>query len=466
MDGNQTVIEGDSISRAGSGALPPRPSAPPSSEASPGSVQSALREVRPDDLDAIFDGALFGPPALEEATGESAAEPETATPVPVGAMDWYVERDGQSMGPLRLERLRELWHQGVLDPDTLFWCEAWSHWRPLSRVPELVAAMTISGLPTVAADASVSPAPARAKGTGSEKKVVSTLHSLVAEEEGWLRKREEDQEQAEEEARSVLLDAPEAPEPVVPEPVVPMAPPVVPVMMAAPALPEAPAPWQGKTLLAGVLIGSAAASLIVGALLLLPQVRRSSEQGLEAPPRVVENAPKQVSAPAVPPPAPVAAPVTPPPAPVVQAAQPEKPKPAAVAEAAPVAHEKEGAGRRVAAFRPEASSSASEEHIARAAESAMQRRPQSPPAPVAPPKTDGHKALQDDKASDDPSNFDDSLDKDFEKELGFAKDSPKHKPEDPRSKRTVYLPPEPSQELPESLSTSDVVQVVSAHKDA
>ena len=41
-----------------------------------------------------------------------------------------------------------------------------------------------------------------------------------------------------------------------------------------------------------------------------------------------------------------------------------------------------------------------------------------------------------------------------------------HTPEDPRSKRNVYLPPERGKDLPETLSTSDVLQVVGSHKDA
>ncbi|HYO64962.1 MAG TPA: DUF4339 domain-containing protein, partial [Archangium sp.] len=208
MDGNHSNVEGHLLSRAGSGAQPPRLS-PDSAETAPASVQSALREVRPDDLDAIFDGALFGPPVLE--TSAEVSEAGGATPVPVGAVEWYAERHGQPAGPYRLERLRELWHQGELSPDTLFWCEAWSSWRPLSSVPELVASLTIAGLPTVAADAAVSTAPAREKEPGSGKKVVSALHSLVEEEVVWLRQMKEAKEQAKEEARSAMLEAPIAP---------------------------------------------------------------------------------------------------------------------------------------------------------------------------------------------------------------------------------------------------------------
>lgn len=524
MDGNHTDIAGDFVSRVGSGAQPPRLSELESGSEAPPSVQSALSQVRPDDLDAIFDGALFGPPALESPAEASVPAAATdATPVPVGAMDWYMERDAQPAGPFRLERLRELWHQGAFDPDTLFWCEAWSTWRPLARVPELVAAMTVSGLPTVVADASVSPAPVPAKTGGSEKKALSTLHSLVAEEEGFLRKQQEEKEQRKEEVRSALLDESSAPvvaphlapapepvvppappvmapvpvvaavppqaPPVVPYPGLPMAPPLAPGMMAAPFMAQEPAPSRrGKTFVAGALIGSAAVGLVVGALLLLPQVRGAREPVADVSPRPAPAVP-QAAAPAqpvavtpVPQPAPQAvapvqpvavapvpqalaatAPVKPEVKPAPVAVQPEKPKPAVV-PAATAVESKGNVGHQGSA------PAVSGERIASAAGSAPQPRRQTPPPPEpvapAPVSTKGHKAPQEEKAADDPTNLDDSLDKEFEKQLGFSKDAPKYKPEDPRSKRSVYIPPEPGKELPESLSTSDVMQVVSSHKEA
>ncbi|HEX5744681.1 MAG TPA: GYF domain-containing protein [Archangium sp.] len=497
MDGNHSSVEGHLLSRAGSGAQPPRLS-PDSAETAPASVQSALREVRPDDLDAIFDGALFGPPALETSAEVSGAGRAAATPVPVGAMEWYAERHGQPAGPYRLERLRELWHQGELSPDTLFWCEAWSTWRPLSSVPELVASLTIAGLPTVAADAAVSTAPASEKESGSGKKVVSALHSLVEEEEVWLRQMKDAKEQAKEEARSAMLDVPTAPV-VAPAPVPVVQPvvatagllapvPVQPVpMMAAPIAPPAPEPAQrGKGVLAGVLIGSAAVGIVAGALLLLTQNRGAPEQVAPrqeapsvapaavpapapvvvapapvvqapapapvAPAPVVQQAPAPVaqapvtSAPVAQTPAPVVKAVTPAPQPatvtpvpekpvvkaVAPAPQPEKPKPAVVAPAAP------------------------EVRVPRAVEPAPRSNPQPPPAPANPVKV----------KSADPLDFDDALDKKFEEELGLSPSAPKFKPEDPRGKRNVYIPPEPGKDLPETLSTSDVVQVVGSHKDA
>lgn len=500
MDGNHSNIEGNHLSRAGSGVQPPRLS-PPSSETAPASVQSALREVRPDDLDAIFDGALFGPPELEASSEVSAAGVDAATPMPVGSLDWYVERHAQPAGPFRLERLRELWHQGELTPDTLFWCEAWSSWRALSLVPELVAALTISGLPTVAADASVSTVPARPKEDGSGKKVVSALHSLVEEEEVWLRKMKEEKEQEKEEARSAMLDVPITPTPIpvpVMQPVVApvaMPPPVVPVMMAAPLAPEAPEPAQrGKAMLAGVLIGSAAVGIVAGALLLLSQDRGAPAPVAPVASRPVasaELAPRQEApvvvqpvapAPVVVAPPPAPAPVVPAPAPApaaqASAAAPAPPPsakaPAAVAPVTPApvqpatpAPEKQVAKAIIPPPQPKpvVAEAAPEVRVPRAVEAVPQRRPQPAPAPApvpapAPaPKAPG-------RAANDPLNFDDALDKKFEAELGLSESAPKFKPEDPRGKRNVYIPPEPGKDLPESLSTSDVVQVVGSHKEA
>jgi len=497
VDGNHSNIGGNHHSRAGSGVQPPQLS-PPSSEAAPASVQSALREVRPDDLDAIFDGALFGPAELEASSEVSAAGVDAATPMPVGALDWYVERHAQPAGPFRLERLRELWHQGELTPDTLFWCEAWSSWRALSLVPELVAALTISGLPTVVADASVSTAPARPKEDGSGKKGVSALHSLVEEEEVWLRKMKEEKEQEKEEARSAMLDVPITPAPApVPVPVmqpvvapvvapVAMPPPVVPVMMAAPLVPEAPEPAQrGKAMLAGVLIGSAAVGIVAGALLLLSQDRGAAAPVSPRPVASSELAPRQdapvVVQPVAPAPAPVV--VAPPPAPVpvtpAPAAQAPAPQvsakaPVAVAPVTPApvqpatpAPEKQVAKAVIPPPQPKpvVAEAAPEVRVPRAVEAVPQRRPQPAPAPApvpapAPaPKSPG-------RAANDPLNLDDALDKKFEAELGLSERAPKFKPEDPRGKRNVYIPPEPGKDLPESLSTSDVVQVVGSHKEA
>ncbi len=491
MDGHRTGIEGGSTSGVGNGVRPPV-LAPLDAESAPETVQSALRQVRPDDLDTIFDDALFGTPVAEATTAELVGGSGASATVQVGAVEWFMERDSQAAGPFRLERLRELWHQGGLDPDTLVWCEAWAHWRPLSRVPELVAALTDAGLPTVVADASVA--------TKDKDKVASVLPSLVAEEESWLLRMKEEREQAKEEARSALLDAPSAPAPVpvpVPPPPqvvapvspyqgfgVPAGPAVIPALVLPMAPPEeAEPPRRGKGLVLGALMGSTSVGLVVGALLLLPKLQGESErvavQTQVAPaPAPVAVAPQPVPAPVVqaqapvptpapvPAPAPVSAQPVAPAVAVAPVAQPAAPSPQAPAPVAPPVVKPAPQVVTAAAASPSVQPvrvAAAPVQMPKVAESALQRRtPPPPPMPTAAPApvkaAPGHKALQDDKPASNPNDFDDSLDKEFEKELFEGK-----KPEDPRARRTVYLPPEPGKE---SLSTSDIMEVVGSHKEA
>jgi len=484
VDGHRTGIEGGSTSGVGNGARPPVLS-PLEAESAQETVQSALRQVRPDDLDTIFDDALFGTPVAEATGAELVGGSGASATVQVGAVEWFMERDSQAAGPFRLERLRELWHQGGLDPDTLMWCEAWAHWRPLSRVPELVAALTDAGLPTVVADASV------ATKDKDKDKVASVLPSLVAEEESWLLRMKEEREQAKEEARSALLDAPSAPAPVpvpVPVPVpppqvvapmppyqgfgVPAAPAVIPALVLPMAPPEeAEPPRRGKGLVLGALMGSTAVGLVVGALLLLPKLQGESQPVVvptQVAPAPVAVAPQPVPPPvqvAAPAPAPVSAQPAAPAVAVAPVAQPAAPAPQAPAPVAPPVVKPAPQVVTAAAASPSVQPlrvAAAPVQMPKVAESALQRRtPPPPPMPTAAPapvKAPGHKSLQNDKPASNPNDFEDSLDKDFEKELFEGK-----KPEDPRAKRTVYLPPEPGKD---SLSTSDIMEVVGSHKAA
>jgi len=66
----------------------------------------------------------------------------------------------------------------------------------------------------------------------------------------------------------------------------------------------------------------------------------------------------------------------------------------------------------------------------------------------------------------DNPEYDKLLDKAFERELGFDQESThRARAEPPRPQRTVYMPPDPGTVPLESLSKSDIVHVVSAHRD-
>ncbi|HSP81558.1 MAG TPA: AgmX/PglI C-terminal domain-containing protein, partial [Myxococcaceae bacterium] len=223
-----------------------------------------------------------------------------------------------------------------------------------------------------------------------------------------------------------------------------------------------------------------------------PQVRRPPSQELEdvappaAAPAVAQAAPEVVQArtqadtpekerpaspsPEKPPPARIAAaPEKPPPARIAAATArpPEKQEPRAraparpsapVASARPAEPEREpvASARRVAPSRAQES----QEERARAVEPRVERSPRTPPPP--PPAPEPRKELP----PDHPENFDDALDKAFERELGFADTSPRPKRR-ANEDRTVWVPPSIGQKsLPDSLSQSDIMAVVVAHKEA
>jgi hypothetical protein len=57
----------------------------------------------------------------------------------------------------------------------------------------------------------------------------------------------------------------------------------------------------------------------------------------------------------------------------------------------------------------------------------------------------------------------DEFDKDFARELGFTKDSVKKEPER-KGVKSVWIPPDPSQEVPEGLTPADIQKVVVANQ--
>lgn len=180
-------------------------------------------------------GGGFRPPPVPAGAGEGA--PLTASlveaPVPLEAPVWFVERDARPMGPYRAEQLRTLWQQNRLDADPLLWCESWTHWRRLSRVPALVRVMTRAAAP-VAVDARPFLKPVRTSAPRVERRVELALGPKpVEQEEPWqaMWQAEQARRRAREEGREVR-----------PEPVTLAAVKPPPVKHAAP-------PGWGETLL-------------------------------------------------------------------------------------------------------------------------------------------------------------------------------------------------------------------------
>jgi hypothetical protein len=163
----------------------------------------------------------------------SRSQPSTPPPVAVEAaaarVYWYRGRDTRPQGPLRMERLRELWLQGGLDAHSLIWCEAWPHWKPVCLVPEL---------------ADVKPPP--------RPRTFPPGFSLAAEEQAWLRQLQEVRERVRRAVPSGTLDAEDA------RPTREM-PSVVPSLRSR----------RGRALLAGALVGPALLGVCLSAVLLV-----------------------------------------------------------------------------------------------------------------------------------------------------------------------------------------------------
>jgi hypothetical protein len=302
-----------------------------------------------------------------------------------------------------------------------------------------------------------------------ESKPTSTLSALVAEEEAWLhRAREERQERPSREAAAV--QAPVAavapvvepvaapPPPVAPEVAVAPAPaePVAPPVLAAEAVTEvtppvvAPAvrPPRSRWLMGGALLGTAVLGALAGAMVMRTADRPETvvRQPAPAPAPVAAVAPAPVAAVA---PAPVAAVAPPPvaavaPAPVAAVAPPPvaavAPPPVAAVAPPPVAAAPEVPRPPVekapaVAAKKEPPVSRAVEKVTRAPERIA---PRSEPAPekkkvAAVTRSDGE------------------MDDDFARELGFTSEPSRQK--------------KPEQDArPESLSTSDILQVVAGHK--
>ena len=141
-------------------------------------------------------GSGIRPPPVPEPLEEGsflpahAVEAVTAA-LPLEARIWFVEREARPLGPFRVEQLRALWQRHRLDADPLLWCAAWSQWRRLSRVPELVAAMTRSGGPEVPVDMRLFKPQAVARRSAAPPKPPAPV-LRVAEVEAWPRMLQEE----------------------------------------------------------------------------------------------------------------------------------------------------------------------------------------------------------------------------------------------------------------------------------
>lgn len=67
--------------------------------------------------------------------------PEPSDPAPDDCDEWWFELDGKRIGPISLRKVRYLWEEGELTPDSLCWHEGFTSWVSLFRVSELAEAL-------------------------------------------------------------------------------------------------------------------------------------------------------------------------------------------------------------------------------------------------------------------------------------------------------------------------------------
>jgi hypothetical protein len=331
-------------------------------------------------------------------------------------------------------------------------------------------------------DTALRPQHAARKPVVETPKPTSALSSLVAEEEAWLhRAREKRQERGAGEAvpapDAVEAVAPVAPavEPVVAPPVAPevaVAPvPVVPVMedevpteVTPPPVAPDVRPQRSRWLMLGGLLGTGVLGALAGALMMRPAERSEPVTQPQAPavaapaPAVVAPAPV-VAAPAPTPapggaapvaPAPaVAAPVAAAPAPAVAAPPPAVVTPAPVVAAPPPVAAATPAPQPVPVAAPPVEKAPAvvakkESPVSRPVEKVARLPERTVPRSEPVPEKKKVAAVE---------RSDDELDDDFARELGFTSQSSRQK------KSTVE-----DDGRPESLSTSDILQVVAGHK--
>lgn len=77
------------------------------------------------ELGAAFDSMLRPAPEAPEA-GEDPT-----------SIEWYVAIEGQQVGPVSFEDLKERWSRGVIGPDSLCWRAGLPDWVPIAGLPEL-----------------------------------------------------------------------------------------------------------------------------------------------------------------------------------------------------------------------------------------------------------------------------------------------------------------------------------------
>ncbi|HXN41041.1 MAG TPA: adventurous gliding motility protein GltJ [Myxococcaceae bacterium] len=180
-------------------------------------ARSILEGVADDEIGAVFDhaisslGGLETDPAAAPPPGPTAEEREAARPVeeppsngasdqPGSSFQWFVAIDEKQVGPLAFDQLKQLWDHGEIGPDSLCWRAGLSDWSALSDVAELARLLAPKPVrPVIVAAAPVDAPYPVSKGpvesafsAGSSSKAVrpdspapAPVSSVGAESGGW-----------------------------------------------------------------------------------------------------------------------------------------------------------------------------------------------------------------------------------------------------------------------------------------
>ena len=85
----------------------------------------------------VHDEALGLDTSRATETDALPPSPPPLTLPPGDATRWYYLDDDDRVGPVGAAQMRDLWHQGRIDDETLVWTRSMEDWRPLRDIEEL-----------------------------------------------------------------------------------------------------------------------------------------------------------------------------------------------------------------------------------------------------------------------------------------------------------------------------------------
>jgi predicted Zn finger-like uncharacterized protein len=489
---------------SGSGGAPAR-----SSDAGPDSDsngQELTRGVDPGLLQKLLQSSQAVPDADRQPPADSPPQENGAS------YDWFVAVDEKQVGPLSFEQLKDYWNRGEIGPDSLCWRAGLSDWITLSEAPELATLLAPKpNRPVIVAAAPVTSPGLAASGpvesafsAGAPSKSVrlepvaaaAEAHAASAEPGGWkpsaasalasLMKEEIDALKRPAPASKHLDQAPS--EPVlldVPAPVANGRHGTSAIktrtedgaVRSSPGAPAATDPYPSfygygaaassrRGWLIGLSIGGGVLLLALVVVTTILVLRSGSSEPTASTQEKSKTSSKgssgaasadreQASG--------TSGPTSPGQAANASSSAGGQPNQAATPPAAKTADAKSESPATAAKTEPSASAAKAETGAGRIERNGTHQR-------IRPPRTGSPEEITVPRKSEKPEVVAQaakpSSDDDFDREFGGAdkRRAPAPKSEPPKRQTSVYVPPAPGAELPESLGTSDIMEVVRDNK--